>query len=447
MGLRIGGVTERVAVLSDGLQEYALFIPEAYTTDRKWPVLFVLDPRGRAVSALELFVDSAARHGYIVLSSYQSRSDAPIAITQQALGAMLEDAQQRFEIDPIRIYLTGMSGTSHAAWRWGTALGANVAGVIGCAGGLPNDWEAEVKGVPFAYFGIAGVADFNYQEMRELHGLLDESGAEHRFETFDGAHGWPPERLTSAALDWMELVALKSGLSAGSRLDVRKLMASDLASAAAASDELTRFHRLRQIIRDYRGLVDVAPHEARLAELEGSAAVRRGLKSEAAFAAREKDYLSSKLGPWLRDIRAEDRLAPTLRRSLVDLRIGALGEQSKDADPEKARSARRLLESLYSSTSFYIPNYFVEREIFDRAALSLRVAVEIAPERRRAHWKLAEVLARGGRVEEAIAALAGAIELGRVDVGRLTSDETWKALRSHPDWPSLVERAARSTVP
>ncbi len=370
--LRVGGVTQRVAALAAARQEYALFIPEGYSTDRKWPVLFVLDPRGRAVSALELFVDAASRHGYLILSSYQSRSDVPVAVTARALEAMLQDAEQRLAIDPVHLYITGMSGTSHAAWRWGTALGANVAGVIGCAGGLPNDWDIEVKNVPFAYFGIAGLTDFNYQEMRELHGLLDEAGAEHRFETFDGAHGWPPKRLTNAALDWMELLALKSGAAHETKLDVENLLRRDVASLEAAEEEVLRYRRLRQVVRDYRGLVDVTVHEADLRELEGRESVSRGLKREAKFAATEKDYFKTRFGSWLRALRAEERLAPTLKRSLVDLRIAQIRKQSGSSELPEARSAQRLIESLYSSTFFYIPDYFLKRRVFDRAGPSPR---------------------------------------------------------------------------
>ena len=244
---------------------------------------------------------------------------------------MLRDAQHRFSIDPVRVYLTGMSGTSHAAWRWGTALGANVAGVIGCAGGLPNDWNAEVENVPFAYFGIAGLTDFNYQEMRELHALLDRSGAQHRFETFDGAHGWPPAELTNAALDWMELQALRSGLATGS-LDAGELLERDVWRVEAIDDAVHQYLRLRQVVRDYSGLIEVAPHAARLSRLAARPAVIQALEREAKLAAREKSYFKTRFASWLRAIRAEDRLAPTLRRSLVDLRIAELRRQSGDTD-------------------------------------------------------------------------------------------------------------------
>lgn len=40
-------------------------------------ILFVLDPRGRALLGLRLFQDAAARLGWIVMSSYNTLSDGP----------------------------------------------------------------------------------------------------------------------------------------------------------------------------------------------------------------------------------------------------------------------------------------------------------------------------------------------------------------------------------
>ncbi len=64
-----GKVVEVVEVLQDPTFTYALYLPSSYTTDEKWPVLYVLDPRGRALTALELFRQAAERNGFIVVSS------------------------------------------------------------------------------------------------------------------------------------------------------------------------------------------------------------------------------------------------------------------------------------------------------------------------------------------------------------------------------------------
>ncbi|NUO38099.1 MAG: hypothetical protein HOQ19_03010, partial [Gemmatimonadaceae bacterium] len=70
-----GRLIERDAVAGDSTQHVAAYVPSGYASAHPAPVLFVLDPRGRAPLALRLFAGGAERHGWIVVSSYNSASD------------------------------------------------------------------------------------------------------------------------------------------------------------------------------------------------------------------------------------------------------------------------------------------------------------------------------------------------------------------------------------
>src|ERR1051325_3175339 len=104
-----GHIDERVTSTTDTAQHFALYLPPGYTTERRWPILLVLDPRGRALLALQLFQDAAARLGWIVMSSYNSLSDGPPEPNVAAVNAMLASAQARWSIDTTRLYLAGLS--------------------------------------------------------------------------------------------------------------------------------------------------------------------------------------------------------------------------------------------------------------------------------------------------------------------------------------------------
>src|SRR5260221_5407309 len=58
--------------------------------------------------------DSAERYGYIVLGSNNSRNGT-WKIESEAADAMLQDAQQRFNVDLKRIYFAGFSGGARVA--------------------------------------------------------------------------------------------------------------------------------------------------------------------------------------------------------------------------------------------------------------------------------------------------------------------------------------------
>ena len=84
-----GEVVERVESRSDRQQHYAVYLPSRYSPARRWPLLLLMDPRGQALIPLALVQESAERLGYIVLSSYNSRSDEPVDPNRDALNAML----------------------------------------------------------------------------------------------------------------------------------------------------------------------------------------------------------------------------------------------------------------------------------------------------------------------------------------------------------------------
>lgn len=84
-------VVSKIATLASPDQQYARYLPPGYSRDRKWPVLILLDQRGRAEATLARVQQGARRNGWIVMSSYQSRSDTLESITLFALQALLDE--------------------------------------------------------------------------------------------------------------------------------------------------------------------------------------------------------------------------------------------------------------------------------------------------------------------------------------------------------------------
>src|SRR5579872_907132 len=132
-----GRVIDSVRSPTDSGERYAVYLPARYDSTRHWPLLFLMDPRGRATRALERFRDGAERDGHVVLSSYNTVSDSTEEPNIRALRAALTDGPKWFTIDPRRIYLAGFSGTARLAWGYGIELRGHVAGVLGFGAGLP----------------------------------------------------------------------------------------------------------------------------------------------------------------------------------------------------------------------------------------------------------------------------------------------------------------------
>ncbi len=446
--LPVSKIVETVATGKDPDQTYALYLPTGYgQQDRRWPVLFVLDPRGRAIPGIERFLPAAERHGYIVLSSYTSQSDTSADVNVRALDALLQEAQTRYRFHPRRLYLAGMSGTAHAAWRFAQILEENVAGVIAAVGGVQESTQGPPGPATFAYYGITGTADFNYQEMLRLEEHMLASGIDHRLEIFEGRHGWPPHDYTNRALDWMELQAVKRGLAEPDPELVEAELERARQAAAAAEDPLERLRRYRDVVRDFPDSPGVDADQATIRQLEKDPEVKARRKQERALARSESSHTTRWYVPWLIQLQSEEQRLPTVAESLIALRVGPLKEQAANpGDPPAARSAERTLEYLYVGVASSHPRDFQADGELDRAIRSLEVAVAIFPERAGGYWRLASALVRAGREEAAVRALRKAIGFGNVDLERFKNDPDWEPLRDRVEWSELLilaEKRAR----
>lgn len=439
-------VTE-VATLANPGQRYAIYLPPSDPQPSGTPpLLIILDARGRAESSLRMALDAARRNGWIVMSAYGSRSDTQEAVTLGALQALLDEAPRRFAYDRRRVYLAGLSGTAKTLWTQVDALRGVLAGLIGCGGGRPR--EVAAMRPPPAFYGLAGTRDFNFREMQALDAELERAGAVHRLAVFDGGHGWPPDPAAfGAAIDWLELMAMRQGRIPRREAWIDLQLAEARQAAAASADPLARWRAADGIARDFAGLRGVSAERGTAAALAGSAELRAARASDDRLRASERrqgrrfdDWRARAFG---RDGAGRMPDPPGVARSLAELRIRALQRQAADRrDPSAADAASRVLERDFVATAFYLPSALLASGEPGHAAASLAIAEAIFPDRPAPHWRRARALAMLGRRDDAFAELRASRALGFLDGEDLRGDDVWRSLRDDPRWRALLEDPA-----
>jgi poly(3-hydroxybutyrate) depolymerase len=228
-GLPRGTVVPSVACTENPKQTYALYLPSKYTPERKWPVLYCLDPGARGRLPVERFAAAAEREGFIVAGSNNARN-GPLEPVKEAIGAMTFDTRRRFAIDDGRVYSAGFSGGARVALAW--AHGSDLAGAVACGAAFGGK---EIPPVRFRAYLAAGVDDFNYDELRALSVALGKGGTAHRFVEFEGGHEWLPATLAAEALAFFN--GRIEGSAAGDTKEWRK-------SAARFQDDYERLWSL-----------------------------------------------------------------------------------------------------------------------------------------------------------------------------------------------------------
>jgi predicted esterase len=448
-----GRLVERVASMLDRKQHYAIYLPSTYRPDRRWPVLLLLDPRGRALLPMHLVRSAAERHGYLVLSSYNTLSDGPNQPNLDAMAAMLTDAQRLLAIDPARFYLVGFSGTARIAWEFAYGLRGHVAGVIGFGAGIPQRFSfPPIEGggpVPFVYYGGSGVSDFNYEELLLLDQELDRQLVPHRLQFFDGRHSWPPAHVMTDAVDWMTLQAMKRSLAPPDSAWLDSLLAADLARAReleGLGEVYPAFLRYRAIAADFTGLRDVSAVSARAAELGRGPAVRQATRRIREMVDRNHEYLRS-LVRFLERFRKAEK-PPSLDRSLKELRVAELKRRQADkADTVAALAAGRLLEHVSVYSSFYEPRDYLERKDPVRALAMLAIADAVDPGSPGVCYSRARALSMLGRNEEAVVAVECWAQAVRPSADFVAAEPELAALRDVPQFLALLARLREQRLP
>jgi predicted esterase len=379
-----GHLEERIASTTDPSQKYALYLPPGYTRDREWPILFVLDPRARAVFALRLFQPAASKLGWVVMSSHNSVSDSFPDPNEKAMEAMLRSAQERLSIDRSRLYLAGFSGTARAVLRFAVTLRGHVAGVIAVGGALGFELggpETVFAGdSTFAYFGAAGTRDFNYQEVLAMGDRFGTMHVPFRVAVFDGSHSWPPPEICSQAIEWLELRAMRGRHRPTDSAWVRVRLQTDLARAAALeqlgqSAEALRLYEA--VTRDYPTSPETSTAAERAGKLRNTPAVKYFRAEERKLADWDRRQAAD-LQRVLRWARSQPN-PPTSESLMMKLEIAKLQETAKRRDSLHAASAQRLLARIFVWLAFYEPRAYLANHSPGRALTMFEAATRIGP--------------------------------------------------------------------
>jgi len=380
-----GRVIEHVPAADGSSGSFALYVPTEYSSARRWPLVLILDPRGRGATALRPLVPSAEQLGYVLASSDETASDVGGDPNTPAVNAMLATLQPRLSIDDRRLYLFGMSGTARAAWALGYAARPHVAGVAGFGAGPPPDMDLESAheqyGAPFVFYGGAGEADFNHAELVLLEGRLRRLGFRFATAFYPGPHGWPrAAEEFDAALAWMHWMAMRTGLRDADSTWLQAEYARRLSAAArleAAGAPGAAWRAYAQLAADAHGLLPRGAAADRAAALADDSRVV-AWRTRRLELARSHVAYKERMAAWLRDTQAGS--LPGLKRSLSELQVDSLRALAADATrADQAAAAGRALADLFSLTSFYYPRHYTARRQWNRARLMLEIAEAVRP--------------------------------------------------------------------
>jgi predicted esterase len=378
-----GRVVDSATAGSDDSQRFAVYYPSAYSPNARWPLLFVMDPRGRAMLALRLFAPAAEKHGFVVVSSYNTLSDGPVEPNLDAANAMLTAAQTMIAADMSRLYIAGFSGTARIAWSFELEEPKVFAGILSASAAPVFSDSAGSLGLlrapGFAIALTTGTTDFNAAEVRRAREWLRSQQIPAHEEEYAGPHNWPPAPLVEHALAWFKLRGMVGGRwpmdSAWlqQRLRDEAKHADSLATAGRILDAAEEYEQLDALV----GVRSIgAAIHARARELAENAAVLAARKRVADLDAR---YLNRKLDTELYFAQLHVASNATRDKIIRSLGIDSLVRMSSQADSLEKQLAGRVLALMQVSLGFYEPRAYLAQNRPLQAIQMLEAFTAVAP--------------------------------------------------------------------
>lgn len=436
-----GQLIEAVASTTTPGHRYAVYVPNSYDPSRSAPIIYLMDPRGRARVAARLFQPAAERYGYILISSYNSASDVPPEINLHAIQAMWDDSERWFNVDPRRVYVAGFSGTARVATLLAHNRPEAITGVIGAAAGFHPGFKPS-KQARFLYFGTVGDSDYNFHELEALEQTLISIDRSHRIERFAGPHSWMPPPVATQAIEWFELRAMQSGTRPRDEALIDLWWQRDEETARAAlkgGRDLDAARRYAAMGRDYAGLRDVAAVKGRALEAFASSGARNELKKRQADGRKLREWVAHVMQV-ISDSFPEGASTPV--RAAGDLaQLLELNRMKKIAADGgfAGLEAQRRLNELEVQLGFYLPHEASTLRDPSRASYYLSLALQINDRSPVTWYLLAQTSASLNGRREAVNALRRAVDAGFRDLALVEADPAFNRLRSEPDFQSLVE--------
>ena len=441
-----GKLVETVLCLADPGQSYALYLPSAFDPKKKWPILYLFDPGARGSAGVGAFRAAAEDHGWILVGSNNSRNGPLEESVREAL-ALWADTQRRLPVDERRIYAAGFSGGARVASILPRIIAREIAGIIGCGAGLsrgitPEDLKAG------AYFGLTGLADFNYEEMKNLDLAFDPAGVTHRFLFFEGRHDWPVPSNCARALGWLEVVAMKTGLRQKDETLAEAVIGRELNEARSFEEAGRNFwaiDRLEAAGRLAGGFREIPGLAARIDSLKARREYGQFLTAERMRAKRAESF-RGKFSRTFGAVEANERVGrAVVLEVLKEMGIGSLKREAKNKRTLEDRSlaSRLLFDFSFAAQSRAMELYGKDDLIRSAAYLDLAIAAceEGLPRERSLYLTRACVAALAGDKKRALDLLAAAVDKGFTDVDVLETAKALDVLKDTDEFREILEKA------
>jgi len=439
--VRPGEIIESVPCRRFPGQSYALYLPAAYTPQKKWPIVYAFDPGAQGVYPVRRYREVAEKYGYILAGSNNSQNFLA-ADEGAAIEAMLSDTSERLALDPRRIYTTGFSGGARVATFVAVRCTdpCSAAGVVASGATYPTNISPS-KTDSFLYFMALGDTDFNYPEVVQTRLAKERMGSPYRVTMFPGPHHWAPASVFEEAVRWFQIRAMQAGTIPKDEAFIAEQKEQTLAEAHKAEqahDSLRQFFAYKSLVEDFQGLANTSDVEPKLQSLKSSSGLKKALAREREDAETQQRLQGEVASNIARFSENPTRFDPEVRDSI----LSSMSKLKLNGQKLKDESQRRVYQRAFDGLFAQMMEEGQQRLTVKKSAEALpffELMAEAAPERAWPPLGIAEARAAMGDHKRALKAVRQAVNTGRISAEILGGDRDLAPLFADSEFQKILE--------
>lgn len=417
-------------------QTYALYLPENFSNDKKWPVVFVFDPAARAKEAIEVFKDAAENYGYVLASSNQVKNQA-YQENFKYVGNLVDAVLKSFPIDENKLFTTGFSGGARLAAA-AAVIEKRIKGVIACGASFATNTAYVPIQNTFVYIGVVGDEDFNLTEMQNGLDFLKKRKFDAQLMVFNGGHEWPPKEYAEKALRTLSLKMMQKGIFDKDDAEVKNFYLQDygLNQSLIKNDLLLQAEEdLLNMMENYRFLEGTDSLKTKLRGLRRSDTYkfqkREEQRVEAAEALYREDYTV-----FLKEDVASGNLAPLGFWEEELKKLTEIAKNGKEADQKMVKR----LKSTIAIATIEFSSAFTEKDHLNNLIFGNILLTMVYPENAPAYLQIIRLASKKGEYGMALYYLEELLKTGFKDVDELDALSDVGLLRISPEYNEILEK-------
>ncbi len=424
-----GVIYDKVICLGHPGESYALILPPNYVATKKFPVVFFFDAQARGWLPVKRYQSLADSFGFILVASNNSKNGQNAQERNRIIYNFMLDVEQRFSVDPDRIYTGGFSGGARIAAGIGLA-NKNIAGTIGSAAGFPQ--MNHIANHRLAYVGVVGNKDFNYLEMKQLFNELEAAHWHHCLLIFDGHHQWPPLQTMKKAFGFIQTDAMRRQLIPINKTEIASLKKSferQRTIAIRNKNRLLQMQTDRLLVAFLNGLTDVRVYENEIRHLLNNPVLKQQQQQQLILKKEEQKWQQI----YVRAL--EKQNAGWWKNAL-----GNLAHMMKSAKtPEEKHMVRRLYNYL-SLMSYLYADGSLKNNQTTAAGKYLMIYQTVDPKNPEVYFLKAQRFAMTGESNAILPSLQKAADNGFYAVKRMENNPYFAGLQQNPIFRKILLR-------